>query len=328
MGHNIQILAISLLLFGGDLAVRAQLPQDCNFDKVIIGGFDNSRSGDASFSSGSRFSLARAGVLNNFPATSLIGFPTLTASNLMTVDVLVLGVATTTTADVPPLSTNEQAVLREFVKNGGAAVLFTDNDTFAPQAVNVNASFLSPFGLVTRGTLNGAVSAPVPAPAQHPITSGPFGSIASFTEFYPGSITNLGTYAHSLATNSGGCALAVIEAGSLAPYSGRVVIFSDISGFWNTDGYFPGNSNLFMNVMNYARQAPQHKRVRIESAGTNVVLHWPRVATNVVLEAASSAGGSPTWNPVLPSPVVIGGESFVTNAALGERFYRLRCASQ
>ena len=301
-----QILAISLLIFVDNLAVRAQIPQDCNFDKVIIGGFDTSRSGDASFSSGSRFSLARAGILNNFSATSFTGFSTLTISNLMTVDVLVIGVATTTTTDVPPLSTNEQTAMYEFVKNGGTAVLFTDNDTFAPQANSVKASFLAPFGLATHGTLNGAISASVPAPAQHPITSGPFGNIASFTEFYPGSITNLGPYALSLATNSGGCALAVIEAGSIAPNSGRVVVFSDISGFWNTDGYFPANSNLFMNVMNFARQSPQHKRLRIEQAGTNVVLHWPLVATNVVLEAASSLGESTTWNPVLPSPVVIG----------------------
>jgi hypothetical protein len=323
-----QILAISLLVFGGNLAVRAQLPQDCKFDKVIIGGFDNSRSGDASFSSGSRFSLARAGILNNFPATSFTGFAALTISNLLPVDVLVIGVATTTTTDVPPLSTNEQSALLEFVKSGGSAVLFVDNDTYASQAATVNASFLSPFGLATHGTLNGTIIAPVPAPAQHPITSGPFGNISSFTEFYPGSITNLGPYALSLATNPGGCALAVIEAGSIAPYSGRVVIFSDISGFWNTDGYFPANSNLFMNVVNYTRQSPQHKRLRIELAGTNVVLRWPVVATNVVLEAASSIGINATWNPVLPGPVLIGGENFVTNAALGERFYRLRCASQ
>ena len=322
------ILAILLLVCGGNLMVRAQLPQDCNFDKVIIAGFDNSRSGDASFSSGSRFSLARAGVLNNFPATSFTGFPTLTKSNLLPVDVLVIGVATTTTSDVPPLSTNEQTVMFEFVKNGGTAVLFTDNDTFDPQATNVNASFLSPFGLATHGTLNGGVSAFVPAPAQHPITSGPFGSISSFSEFFPGSITNLGPYALSLATNSGGCALAVIEAGSIAPRSGRVVIFSDISGFWNTDGYFPANSNLFMNVMNYARQSPQHKRLRIEPVGTNVVLRWPQVATNVVLEFTASVGTNASWNPVSPSPIVIGGENFVTNAVSGERFYRLRCAGQ
>jgi hypothetical protein len=322
------ILAILLLVFGGNLAVQAQLPQDCNFDKVIIAGFDNSRSGDASFSSGSRFSLARAGVLNNFPATSFTGFPTLTKSNLLPVDVLVIGVATTTTSDVPPLSTNEQTALYEFVKNGGTVVLFTDNDTFDAQATNVNASFLSPFGLATRGTVTGGVSAFVPIPAQHPITAGPFGNISSFSEFFPGSITNLGPYATSLATNSGGCVLAVIEAGAIAPQSGRVVIFSDISGFWNTDGYFPANSNLFMNVMNYARQSPQHKRVRIESAGTNVVLRWPLVATNVVLEASSSLGASAVWNPVLPNPVVIGGENFVTNAALAESFYRLRCAGQ
>jgi len=319
---RLRLLVVLMVI--ADLPLRSQASPGGHLDKVIIGGFDTSRAGLASFTSGSGFTQARSGLFNHFPATIFTDFPLLTRSNLLSVDVLVIGVATAGRSDASPLSTNEQGALWEFIKEGGSAVLFTDNDSFAPQATNVNRSFLLPFGTGTKGTLNGPALATVPDPGSHPVTSGPFGSISSIPQFYPGGITSLGAYAQSLATNSSGCAMAIIEAGAIAPGSGRVVIFSDISGFWESDGYFPANSNLVMNVVSYVRQFTQHSRVRIAAVGTNVVLRWPGFSTNVVLEATTSLDASAVWSPVLQSPALIEGESFVTNPAVGTRFYRLR----
>jgi hypothetical protein len=324
---KIELLPLLILSFvigqGSTSMAQAQ-----SFSSVVIGGFDYIRSGGASFPIGGSFSQARSAILSNYPATVFASFTTLAATNLANVDILIIGTAATITNDINPLSTEEQAALLDFVKTGGAAVLFTDNNSFSAFAYAANTGFLAPFGMGSDGALVGEVPAVVPTPSQHPLTRGPFGSVSRFTEFVPGAITNLGPYAISLATNFAGTALAVIDPGVIVPGSGPVVAFSDISGFWDTDGYFPGNATLFLNVIDYCRNTPQGWRLSIEQRGTNVVLHWPTTATNMVLEATTNLATGSIWKQVTNDSAVVDGENVVTNQIVGRKFYRLVSVSR
>ncbi|MCX8090577.1 MAG: hypothetical protein N3I86_06510 [Verrucomicrobiae bacterium] len=310
------------LVFAAQLAAATLPAQTTN--PIVFGGFDLTRSGDASFTEGASFSEARAAVLSNYPAATFVSFPTLTASNLAPVNVLVIGTPATITNEITPLDADEQTALLDFVHNGGAAILFTDNDSFASQAAAANASFLSPFGLSGGGTLISEVVAEVPAPENHPVTSGPFGNVQFFVQFVPGAITNLGPHATVLATNYEGVAAAVINPGQLGPGSGPVVFFSDISGFWDTDGYFPTNAALFLNAVEFARSPLPRWRLNIERLGNQVLLRWPAAATNLLLESTTNLAPGTVWTPVPEVPAVIGDENVVTNDAIGMRFYRLR----
>jgi len=325
MKHLLPDLRIVLLLVS---TAATQPVQAQATNPVVIGGFDYIRAGDASFPIGASFSEARSAILSNYPATTFTNITTLAASNLAGVDILIIATPATITNDISPLTTEEQTALLDFVNTGGSAVLFTDNDSFSPLAYAANSSFLAPFGMGSIGTLISVVTGHVMAPLQHVVTSGPFGIVSNFTQYVPGVITNLGPYATSLATNYDtnitGSALAVIDPGVIVPGSGPVVVFADVSGFWDTDGYFPENETLFLNVIDYCRQAPQGWRLKIELRGPNVVLHWPVEATNLVLQAATNLATVTAWTEVTNTPSVGGGENYVTNAVLGKRFYRLK----
>lgn len=303
-------------------AAGAAVAQTTN--PIVFGGFDLTRSGEASFPEGANFSQARAAVLSHYPAASFVSFPTLSTSNLAPVNVLVIGTPATITNEITPLDAEEQTALLGYVQNGGAALLFTDNDSFASQAAAANASFLAPFGVAGGGTLISEVVAEVLTPENHPITSGPFGTVPFFLQFVPGVITNLGPHATALATNYGGIALAVINPGQLGPGSGPVVFFPDISGFWDTDGYFPTNAALFLNAVEFARAPLPRWRLRIERFGSQVLLRWPAAGTNLTLESATNLAPGTIWTPVPEAPVLVGDENVVTNDAVATRFYRLR----
>ena len=138
------------------------------------------------------------------------GFNTLTFSNLACVDVLVLAPGTTHNTSSTPLSTNEQAALLDYVRQGGGAVILADNYSYAANATEEETALLSPFGMAGCCTIGGRVDVPVQTPALHPVTSGPFGITASFSQFFPGGLTGLGSYAVGLATNALGIALATL----------------------------------------------------------------------------------------------------------------------
>jgi hypothetical protein len=296
------------------------------WNSVIVGGFDTNRSGNASFPSGASFAQARSAVATNLPNTVFTSFSTLDPTNLVGLDVVVIGVGTDPLSVTTPLSTSEQAALLQFVKRGGAAVLFTDNDSASINSTALNRSFLNPFGMSSSGTLTGFVPAGVPAPGASPLTSGPFGQVTTVAQYYPGCITNLGPYGTAVATNSGGCGIAQIRAGAINPGSGPVIVSSDISGFWDFDGLFPSNAALFLNALRCCEQNPQHRLLRIQQGGTNIVLHWPAITTNVVLEGVVLKGGTSTWMPITNVPSVIGAENYLTNPILDSHLYRLRNA--
>ena len=60
-----------------------------------------------------------------------------------------------------------------------------------------------------------------------------------------------------------------------------------------------------------------------QQEGNNLIFRWSTNHGNYGLIAASNISGA-VWNNVLPSPTVMNGKNFVTNAISGERqFYRL-----
>ncbi len=218
----------------------------------IIGGFNNSRGGFFSFPSGNYLDQARASLAANFTGASFTSFDTITPQTLAEVDLLMLSVGTSNGTAITPLSATEQSVLFDFVQGGGCAILFPDNSSFSSGAPVANESLIDPFGMDIAGTLGGRITAAVSTPAASPITNGPFGTISTFSQNYPGGLINLGPYAISLASNPLGNALAVIESGAIQTGSGRVIVFTDINSFGDTDaaGFFPENEALFLNTIN------------------------------------------------------------------------------
>ncbi|MDH3445354.1 MAG: hypothetical protein OEN50_15620, partial [Deltaproteobacteria bacterium] len=181
-------------------------------------------------------------------------FSTLTTGTVNGIDILIISSTTSNTSHFTPLTTSEQNVLFDFAQGGGCAILLPDNSTFGGAGTPAaNESLIDPFGLDIGGTLPGKVLATVPNPSVSTITNGPFGVVSSFSQNVPGGLTNLGSFASSLAVNPLGDALAVIEAGVLGPRSGRVVIYSDVNMFGDSDaaGFFSENQALFLNTIQF-----------------------------------------------------------------------------
>ncbi len=224
----------------------------------VIGGFDSSRGGDYSIAAGAAWSDARASLAVHFPGASFKAFPEVTTQALTGVDIVVLGSPATNGSAIAPLSSSEQDALLAFIRGGGSAMLLADNDEFDINAPAVNKSLLDPFGAAVVGT-SCVPNAFVQAPSASAVTAGPFGTISSFMQGCEGGLTSVGPYATSLATNPIGSALAVIAAGTLAPASGRVLIFSDINSFQSAS--YPGgsfvnfsqNEALFLNSIEFTR---------------------------------------------------------------------------
>ena len=293
---------------------------------LAIGGFSASRSGDVSVPSGSYFTQLRAALLTNFTNVSFVSLSELTQSNLAGVDLLILAPSSTVTGSATPLSTNEQHAALDFVSQGGGILLLTDNYNYAATAPDEENALLNPFGMSGSGTIYGAVYAPVISPASHPVTSGPFGTVTSFSQIYPGGITNLGPYAVGLATNTLGWALAVIPDGVLARGSGRVAIFSDYNSFVDDGGYgaFSANESLFLNTVTWTRRTNWNPRLNLQRSSGQVVLSWPE-ASGFALESSPSLAAGASWQPVQPDPVVLGTLNVVTNGMTNAvQFYRLR----
>ena len=225
-----------------------------------IGGFDVARSGPTSFAFGDAYEQARASLVNNYPGVTFTATNTITPSFLSTVDIFVMVPASSCCLAIGALTPSEQAALADFVKAGGAVVVIGDNDTFHPSAPAVLNSFYAPFGLAGGGTLSGFTSATVPDPSVSPITSGPFGTVHSYTELFPGSFTNLGS-ATPIAANALGPTLAVLNPGDLippgVPILGRVVFFGDTGMFLDDDfGFGPlfgraPHEVLFLNLFDF-----------------------------------------------------------------------------
>ena len=144
-------------------------------------------------------------------------------------------------------------------ENGGCAVLVTENDfQFGP----ASESLIDPFGMDSAGRVNGLVTATVTDPASSPVTSGPFGTIPSFSQNFPSAITDLGSFASSLATNVIGHALAVIEEDMTNLGSGRVVVHTDFDTLSVVD---PTHQALFLNTIQYCQDNLSNPTNRFQS---------------------------------------------------------------
>ena len=195
-----------------------------------------------SFVLGSAYESARAGIMTIDPGASFVAVPTLTEQSLVG-DVFVSGLL----AQAQDLSPAEQAVLLNFVHDGGAALIFGELATF----LNAANSMMAPFDMAFDGDLFQVVLVVITDPS-HPIADGPFGTVATFNEGFVTAISDLGPHGYSIATNPLGDTLAVIPPNALAPGSGPVVVYSDSSLFLtnsNPPYNFGDNEVIFMNTM-------------------------------------------------------------------------------
>jgi len=227
---------------------RLSLPCITN-RSFVIGAFSQERAGGGALINGWRMSAARASLAVAFPSVDLLGITDLAVASLGAVDALVLSTASEPVASSAPLSLQEQSALWRFVVNGGSVLLLTDNDSVTPIA---NAAILDLFDVTTAGTTLSDCG----IVRDHPIVSGPHGTVDSISQNFAGGFSKLGRYAVALATNTVGVALAVIEAQVLGPDAGRVILSSDTNFLWDDDasGRFSENKVLFLNMIAYCRR--------------------------------------------------------------------------
>jgi len=210
--------------------------------QLVIGGFDASRGG---FESLAEDSTLANDITTAIPGTTFSFSNTLTPTFLAGVNAVILGVATTETSAITPLTSSEQTALHNFVLNGGTALMYTDNDTFDPNAPAVNASFLTPFGLTTTGTL---LHPPIPilnpsGPLTHPFTP-----VTDFTTLDAGFYNNTGTGTVLAQFAPGEAAIDYFAPGTLGLHSGTAVFFSDSNTLANDgSGLTTSNLNLLLN---------------------------------------------------------------------------------
>ncbi|HVP21980.1 MAG TPA: carboxypeptidase-like regulatory domain-containing protein [Anaerolineaceae bacterium] len=238
-----------------EFRVNKTISDSPNFS-FIIGGFDYSRGGDGgSIQYGAFYSEARSSIAQNLPNSSFVSFSTLTSNSLLGVGILILTSAYHNSKAITPLTAEEQNVLTDYIKNGGCAILLTDNDSFggSPASSDANQSLINPFDVTTAGFIPGKVTASVLNPLNSLITNGSYGMVSSFSQFYTGYFTNDGIYANRLANNDLGGALDVINADAIQTGSGPVILFSDANAFWDEadSGYYLENENLFMNSVHF-----------------------------------------------------------------------------
>jgi hypothetical protein len=219
--------------------------------KYVASGFDYARGGEKSLAQGSYLGGFRASIAGSYPDVEFAGFGTLSSAALSGVDVVVLSALRNNDFPISPLTPEEQAALRGFVERGGCAMLFAEN---SENASSSNPGLLNPFGVTIAGILQSYQTATVIDPSASLVTSGPFGTITSFGQNYPGGITTAGPNGVVLATNALGAALVVIPRGALGAGSGPVVIFSDATMLSSgPEGMFQSNEALFMNAFAFCR---------------------------------------------------------------------------
>ena len=219
---------------------------------LVVGGLDISRANVTSFPEGPGFEEARASLVTSYPQVTYTAMLTLTQPALAAVDILILSPTYDGFNPMTPLAAAEQAALLDFVAGGGCAILLPDNQDFAP----ANESLIDPFGMDITGMIWGWSTMTVLNPWATPLTGGFHGEVTSFTQGWPGGLTDLGPYAESYAANGLGQALAVIEPGVIAPGSGAVMVYSDATTFLDSadGGGFMDNEILFLNSLAFCQR--------------------------------------------------------------------------
>ncbi|MFM9966752.1 MAG: Calx-beta domain-containing protein [Planctomycetaceae bacterium] len=206
-----------------------------------VGAFNGTRGGDFSLSNGSSAAAMNAAILANFPGATIVGTSTLNAEFLSTVNVVWLNSVSTNTTATSALTLAEQTALTNFVNAGGGAIIFGEHNFFN------DSSLLSPFSLATDSS-NDGVNVGTITNLVHPVTAGPFGSVATISSNFSGNLTSLGA-ATSLGNwnSSGLSAVAVLNSGS-----GKVVALTDVNLYADQLGS-ADNQKLLLNALAFAK---------------------------------------------------------------------------
>jgi hypothetical protein len=188
-------------------------------------------------------SALESAITTAFPGTTFDFTTTLTPSFLQGLNAVIVDDGTSCCSAITPLTSSEQTALRNFVLNGGTAVILADNSTFASNAPQANASLLNPFGVTVTGTLGGLVNAPILNPSG-PLTA-PFTPVTEFATDYPGWFSNTGSgmVLADLNGNASEPAIDFFAPGVLGPHSGAAILFSD--------GNFTGGGSLLTTDKNW-----------------------------------------------------------------------------
>lgn len=194
---------------------------------LVVGGFSDSRVGVGTIDGIATEDL-RAAILREYPDATFVTSETLTAEFLGSVDFLIAGAPSFLGAI--SLSAQEQQNLLNYVKAGGGALIFSDNNDYGGEAVSdsANETFLDPFGVDSAGKIDAVAFATVSAPL-HKLMTEPFGHVGTVAGAYPGWFDGLGPHATAVATydTNNQPAVLAIPRDAFAPGSGGVVFISD-----------------------------------------------------------------------------------------------------
>jgi len=243
---SLGILALAVSLVGAAVATAHA--------DIVVGGFDAARGGQASFVSGGLFDMARQACQQDFDGVTFTSSPTLTPEFLATVDILIVSAITGNDNRITALSMEERTALSSFVVAGGALLALMDNSGFAETGIATT------FGLLDTGFLGGPTLSTV-VDAGSPLTNGPFGVVAGFSQAWPGFFDVIPPVCAIVAVNPLGASLATIDPDALGTGSGPCVFYSDNQTFID-DGEIPGaefssNGVLFLNTFAFlASQDP------------------------------------------------------------------------
>ncbi len=223
---------------------------------LVIGGFSTARGGVLAIQGGAALTQLRASISIAFPQTTYSGAAVLTPEYLSGIDILFISSASSGSTAIVPLSADEISAVRTFVDRGGTAVLVADNDSYAGGGTDAaNESVLDPVGIDVTGTGSPwAQSATIADPQASPVTSGPFGTVSTWTVGWTGWFNVVPAQAQVLGVvdEVGLPGLVVFPRHALAACSGAVVAYSDVSAFY--DGYFAkgsANDRLMLNTIAY-----------------------------------------------------------------------------
>jgi hypothetical protein len=228
---------------------------------IVVGAFSTTRADVSSVAQGQYTEELRASVIRAYPGSSFVGLDSLTPAALNAVDIVMVGAPTFSSPIF--LSSAEQAALMNFLKGGGGALIYIDNDTYAgaPASDDANETFLDPFGMDSTGRTVPPATLSNVAP-NHPVMNGPFGTVTAFTTNYGGWFDNLGANAVALARYDANSepALAAIAPGALGLGSGGVVFIPDADSLVDSadGGLFgaPDNEKLYLNSIAFVIPEP------------------------------------------------------------------------
>jgi hypothetical protein len=226
MGHSIRLTCACIVVF---------LASVCPSRGALVLSLDGSRTGDGGTGTGDCFLTAPA----MSQATQILinrGYTIATRSLFTAANIAGAGALFTGFVDTA-FTSQEITDIKNFVSAGGGLVIVRDFDGFYPAADPLAAAF----GVVYDTTGVGIAGTPTPVnkTAEHPIWSGPAGSVTSFSEIFASDVASGGTAIGVHSTNPTKVGLAVTTFGA-----GRVVFLTDNSGWRDSNGLMtPATSN-------------------------------------------------------------------------------------